>query len=362
MKRHMRMLSVALLAMVALLATAPKLWAIQFSQTKIIIEVNATDGDGGIQISVDAEGWNRLEVIDPDRQTIFDVSGSGSVGTTGVTELFFESAEPSFEDLPLDQLLARFRGGDYRFAGTTVDGKQLTGRATLKHNIPAGPTVTSPGEGAALNPDSPVVVDWDPVTGPFPGTSLPVTIAGYQVIVERVKPQPLLIFSVFLPATVTKVTIPGEFIEANADYKFEVLAIEASGNQTITESSFATTAATAAETDIDDNESERGRDVSGIEAPGGPRVAYLRQNHPNPFNPTTALEFGLPRGGVASVRVFDLHGRLVRTLVNGQLPAGQHRANWDGRDGHGRPVASGVYVVELAGPDVSESRRMILTK
>jgi hypothetical protein len=348
--------------MVALLATAPKLWAIPFSQAKIIIEVNATDGDGGIQISVDAEGWNRLEVIDPDRQKVFDVSGTGSVGMTGVTELFFESAEPSFEELPLDQLLARFREGDYRFVGTTVDGKQLAGRATLKHNIPAGPTVISPSEGAAPNPNSPVVVDWNPVTDPFPGTSLPVTIAGYQVIVERVKPLPLLVFSVHLPATVTKVTIPGEFIQASADYKFEVLAIEASGNQTITESSFATTAATAAKADSDDNESERGRNVSGIETLGAPRVAYLRQNHPNPFNPTTALEFGLPRGGAASVRVFDLHGRLVRTLVNGQLPAGEHRAIWDGRDGHGRPVASGVYAVQLAGPGVSESRRMTLTK
>ncbi len=356
MTRPMRMLSVALLATVALLVTAPKLWAIQFTQAKIIIEVNATAGDGGIQVSVDGEGWNRLEIIDPDRRTILDVSGKGSVGMTGLTELFFESAEPSFEDLPLDQLLARFRAGNYRFVGTTVDGKPLTGRAALQHNIPAGPTVTSPVNGAALNPNSPVVVDWNPVTDPFPGTRLPVTIAGYQVIVERVKPQPLLIFSVHLPATVTKVTVPAEFMQAEAEYIFEVLAIEASGNQTITESNFTTTAATAAKTDIDDNESEHGRKA------GAPRGAYLRQNHPNPFNPTTALEFGLPRGGAASVRVFDLHGRLVRTLVNGQLPAGQHRATWDGKDGHGRPVASGVYFVQLAGPGVSESRRMILTK
>jgi len=362
MKRPMRMLSAVLLAAITLLVIAPPVWAIPFSQAKIIIEVNATAGDGGIQISVDAAGWNRLAVMDPDRQTIFDVGGSGSVGTTGVTELFFESAEPSFEDLPLDQLLSRFEAGDYRFVGTTVDGKQLTGRATLKHNIPAGPTVTSPGEGAALDPSSPVVVDWNPVTAPFPGTNLPITIGGYQVIVERVKPQPLLVFSVHLPATVTRVTVPAEFIQANADYKFEVLAIEESGNQTITESSFTTTGATAAEAIIDANESEHGRNASGIEAVGGPGAAYLRQNHPNPFNPTTTLEFGLAREGVASVRVFDLHGRLVRTLVNSRLPAGQHRATWDGMDWHGRPVASGVYVAQLAGPGVSESRRMILTK
>ena len=86
----------------------------------------------------------------------------------------------------------------------------------------------------------PVVIDWDPVTDAFPGTNVPVTVVGYQVIVERVKPGPLLAFSVSLPATATQVTLPAEFIQANADYKVEVLAIEQSGNQTITESSFKT--------------------------------------------------------------------------------------------------------------------------
>jgi len=166
-------------------------------------------GDRGIQIFVAGAGWNRLEVLDPDGQKIFDVSGSTSVGMTGVTELFFESAEPSFRDLPLQQLLARFREG------------------------------SSPREGATLKP-VPVVIDWDPVTDAFPGTNVPVTVVGYQVIVERVKPGPLLAFSVSLPATATQVTLPAEFIQANADYKVEVLAIEQSGNQTITESSFKT--------------------------------------------------------------------------------------------------------------------------
>jgi hypothetical protein len=55
---------------------------------------------------------------------------------------------------------------------------------------------------------------------------------GYQVVVERVKPKPLRVFSVNLPSTVTQVTVSPEFIETNAEYTFEVLAIEASGNQT----------------------------------------------------------------------------------------------------------------------------------
>jgi len=240
MKSHLRTLSVALLAMVGLLGTAPQLWAEPFSQAKIIIEVNASAEDGGIQIFVDGVGWNRLEVFDPGGQKIFDVSGSNSVGVTGVTELFFESAEPSFQDLPLDQLLARFREGNYQFEGRTVGGERLTGKATLKHNIPAGPRIISPLEGKTLLPTVPVVIDWNPVTNAFPGTNLSVTVVGYQVIVERVKPRPLLVFNVNLPATVTQVTVPAEFIQANADYKVEVLAIEQSGNQTITESGFKT--------------------------------------------------------------------------------------------------------------------------
>jgi hypothetical protein len=86
-----------------------------------------------------------------------------------VTELFFESAEPSFADLPLDQLLLRFPQGNYRFEGVTVAGARLAGMATLSHTIPAGPKVVAPAEGATLAPNAPVVIDWNPVTQPFPG-------------------------------------------------------------------------------------------------------------------------------------------------------------------------------------------------
>lgn len=241
MTRH-RLLQVSCLAVLTLLVTAPKLWAIPFSQTKIIIEVNATAGDAGIQISVDAEGWKRLEIFDPNGEKISDVRASGSVGSQGITELFFESAEPSFDEQSLDELFARFPEGNYTFRGTTVDGKTLTGKAAFKHNIPAGPEIVSPDEGAALNPNTPVVIDWEPVEDPFPGTDLAVKIVGYQVIVERVKPQPLRVFSVNVGAAVTQVTVSPEFIQPSTEYIFEVLAIEASGNQTITEGAFTTTA------------------------------------------------------------------------------------------------------------------------
>lgn len=240
MKCPLRAMSSVLLAMAGLLGAAPPAGAEPFSAARIIFEINASAGDGGIQVFVDGTGWNRLEVFEPGGQKVFDVFGSHSVGTTGVTELFFESAEPSFEDLPLQDLLARFSAGAYRFEGVTVDGARLTGRATLSHALPAGPRVVAPAEGATLSPTAPVVIDWDPVTNAFPGTTLPVTIVGYQVIVERLKPKPLIAFQVTLPATVTSVTVPAEFVQRGADYLFEVLAIERSGNQTITEGSFKT--------------------------------------------------------------------------------------------------------------------------
>jgi hypothetical protein len=233
-----------IVAVLTLLFTAPKLWAVQFTQTRIIIEVNATAGDAGIQVFLDATGWNSLDVFDPNGKKVLTISASAqeSIGQQGLTELFFESAEPSFDVQTLDQLFTRFPQGSYKLVGTTVDGKKLTGSATLKHNIPKGPEIVSPAEGATLNPNNPVVIDWDPVTEPFPGTNLPVTIVGYQVIVERVKPQPLRVFSVDVGAAVTQVTVSPEFLQANAEYIFEVLAIEASGNQTISEGSFTTSA------------------------------------------------------------------------------------------------------------------------
>jgi hypothetical protein len=101
----------------ALLVTGPNLWAIPFSKTKIIIETNATAGDAGIQVSVDAPGWTRLEVFDPNGQKIADVRASGSVGRQGLTELFAESAEPSFTEQSFPELFDRFPEGNYTFVG-----------------------------------------------------------------------------------------------------------------------------------------------------------------------------------------------------------------------------------------------------
>ncbi len=97
---------------------------------------------------------------------------------------------------------------------------------------------------------------------------------------------------------------------------------------------------------------------------GTPSVAGfgLRQNYPNPFNPLTSIVFTLDRAGSASLRVFDVSGRLVRTLVDGPLAAGGHTASWDGRDTSGRLVASGVYSYVLESERESAARKMVLLR
>jgi hypothetical protein len=189
---------------------------------------------------VDADGWEVLRVFDPNERKIVEVRGSGSVGKQGITELFFESAEPSFDEVPLDEFLDRFPEGEYTFSGRTVDGERLKGSAQFTHNIPAAPVIVFPVNNPVLPSNLPVVISWQAVTGPFPGGNSAVTVGGYQVIVDLEGSEPLRRFEIRLPASVTQVTVSPQFMQANAQYKFEVLAIEVGGNQTISEGAFRT--------------------------------------------------------------------------------------------------------------------------
>jgi len=93
-----------------------------------------------------------------------------------------------------------------------------------------------------------------------------------------------------------------------------------------------------------------------------PMEFSLSQNVPNPFNPVTTIRFALPEAGHVTLAVYDINGRLVRNLAAGRLEAGQHSVVWDGRDGTGRAVASGVYVYRLTAPQGVVMRRMVLVR
>ena len=93
-----------------------------------------------------------------------------------------------------------------------------------------------------------------------------------------------------------------------------------------------------------------------------PKTYSLGQNRPNPFNPETQIAFGLPGPSHATLRVYNVIGRLVRTLIDRDLPAGYHTARWEGRDEQGRSAASGVYFYELRAGSFMDRRRIVLLR
>jgi hypothetical protein len=91
-------------------------------------------------------------------------------------------------------------------------------------------------------------------------------------------------------------------------------------------------------------------------------VTHLGQNHPNPFNPKTEIRFSLSQSGLTSLKIYDAQGRLVKTLVDGVLQAGDSEVIWNGDDAKGVSVASGVYFYKLETPGKTVSKRMVLLK
>jgi Fibronectin type III domain len=134
--------------------------------------------------------------------------------------------------LLLEGLLALFPAGEYEFRGRTVEGDRLLGTATVTHDIPDAPQILTPEEGVLVDPED-AVISWDPVTEPAG-----IEIAGYRVSVERGDRGRSL--SLDLPPETTSVQVPPDFLEPGTDYLFKVFAIEAGGNQTVTEGVFDT--------------------------------------------------------------------------------------------------------------------------
>ncbi len=223
-------------ALAAILLTGmavPGAWAKKLSDSFIRIEINDTDGDAGIHIFLDGEGWDSMQCFAPDGSLLFSVLAEGSVGLQGITEFFFESAEPSFDEQPLEELLALFPEGTYRFRGTTTEGARLNGKATLTHALPDGPQQIFPVDGQEVDPDD-AVFEWDAVADPE-GSE----IVGYEIVVGC-EGDDFVDFLARVGPEVTSVTVPPEVLnqEGAEECKWEVLAIEESGNQTLSETEF----------------------------------------------------------------------------------------------------------------------------
>jgi hypothetical protein len=97
----------------------------------------------------------------------------------------------------------------------------------------------------------------------------------------------------------------------------------------------------------------------------GPMAALsfaLLQNSPNPFALGTSIGYVIPEAGQVTLRIFNVSGRLVRTLVNGSAPAGRNTVAWDGRDGQGRRLSSGVYFYRLESEAKSLTKKSLLLR
>jgi len=152
------------------------------ADAKLIFEFNSTDHDTGVHGQFDSSGWSELCVQDPTGKLVLAVKPQNQLKDLTVGGIFFESREPPNDEISQDEILARFPEGEYTVTGTTYQGKSLLGRATLTHDIPAPPAVTSPAEDEVVDPAG-LVVRWDPVTQTVQGD--PVEITGYEVIVTK---------------------------------------------------------------------------------------------------------------------------------------------------------------------------------
>jgi hypothetical protein len=103
-------------------------------------------------------------------------------------------------------------------------------------------------------------------------------------------------------------------------------------------------------------------DVDGDKMGGIPWAFDLAQNYPNPFNPSTTVRFTIPKFQNVSLVTYDLLGRKVKTLVNEERHAGEHRVTWDGTNDHGFGVASGVYFYQLKAGDLVKTQKMLLLR
>lgn len=120
----------------------------------------------------------------------------------------------------------------------------------------------------------------------------------------------------------------------------------------------------------DDNESAYSNEISvsvPVSADDGlltnvPANYELAQNHPNPFNPATEIRYALPEKTQLSLKIYDISGKLIKTLKDDIQDAGYHSVIWNGNDEAGNAVSSGIYIYRLESDNYRQSKRMIMLK
>lgn len=228
-------------------ATASEL---PFEEARLYFELNHTDGDLGIHGLIDGGPWKALEIEDPYDNVQLDVMASSRFLSQGMTEIFFESAEPSFDELAPARFFRRFPEGQYEISGIRMDGRELESKVRLSHVMPGPPTnVRINGATAARDCDAtlprvgtPVVITWNAVTRSHPYIGRPglIEVEQYQVFTEFEEGSDSK-FALDLPPNVTRFHVPVEMIRQATPgdvFKFEILVRAENGNQTAVESCF----------------------------------------------------------------------------------------------------------------------------
>ena len=247
MRKRMNLSTLSLIVMVSLTLAAaiPAVQAAEFSEAELFVELNDTDGDLGIHASIDGGAYSRLEIEDPNERVILVLRAIGRLARQGLTQLFIESAEPTFDELAPAEFFRRFPEGTYEIDAVSLTGEEIEGSVVLSHVLaaPVG-NITVNGIPAAENCDAvplpavsePVTIDWDPVTTSHPtiGKTGPVEIARYQFFVEREGVK----IAVDLPPAVTQFEVPADILALGDEFKFEIIARTASGNNTAIETCF----------------------------------------------------------------------------------------------------------------------------
>ena len=145
---------------------------IDLDEAQLYFELNDTDGDLGIHGKADGDAWKRMKIEAPNDRNLLNINVRSRLRRQGLTELFFESAEPTFDELEPRVFFSRFPEGVYEWEGVTLDYLEIEGEVYLSQRIPAAPVVASVGADHAPADDEcwdpgdvgEVGIDWNEVT------------------------------------------------------------------------------------------------------------------------------------------------------------------------------------------------------
>ena len=221
---------------------------LEFEEAFVFFELNDTDGDLGIHGKVDGDAWKKVAIEGPGERKLLDMKAKAGARYQGLTELFFESAEPTFGELDPEVFFNRFPEGEYEWEGLTLDDEEIEGEVFLSHVIPAAPVVAAVG-GETDNPgfeedegeiekvcweventEDGVLIVWDPVemshfdkwsngAEVLPGEAekIPLGVSGevevvyYEFVAEIDDTE--YKSTALIPADFMEWTVPAEFIE-----------------------------------------------------------------------------------------------------------------------------------------------------